>query len=368
MLTHDAKPVLIALLLSACACPAMAQSPSYEAGEEFRPGTIQEQRTNQTPTAAPAQARERLSVDGGAQGQNLEKLTQEDADALYRDDPEIQAAFQEALTSLLPMTPAQIRELLKRVGESQQAASAPLPRLDGGWDNERLKARPPTPEVHVETLNMAPGAPPPVIQAGVGYVTTLTILDATGQPWPIVDIGVGGNFDVPEPAEGAHVVRITPLSRFGAGNLSIRLLNLATPITFQIESGGEVIHYRYDARIPRFGPLAKAPLIDRGVGLVAGDATLMSVLEGLPPSGSEAARIKGADGRTTAWYIGDKLYVRTPLTLLSPGWDGSVSSADGMHVYMLADAPVLLLSDSGVMVRAGVSRDKTDYDQLAGAR
>jgi intracellular multiplication protein IcmK len=50
-------------------------------------------------------------------------------------------------------------------------------------------------------------------------------------------------------------------------------------------------------------------------------------------------------------------YVRTPLTLLSPGWQHSVSSADGMNVYMMASAPVLLLSDRGRVVRARVSQE-----------
>jgi intracellular multiplication protein IcmK len=49
-------------------------------------------------------------------------------------------------------------------------------------------------------------------------------------------------------------------------------------------------------------------------------------------------------------------YIRTPLTLLSPGWDQSVSSADGMHVYAMAFAPVVLLSDDGRMMRAYISR------------
>jgi intracellular multiplication protein IcmK len=65
------------------------------------------------------------------------------------------------------------------------------------------------------------------------------------------------------------------------------------------------------------------------------------------------------DGRTTAYEYESKTYVRTPLTLLSPGWSGSVSSADGMNVYAIANSPVLLLSDRGSVVRAGLSEKES---------
>ena len=48
----------------------------------------------------------------------------------------------------------------------------------------------------------------------------------------------------------------------------------------------------------------------------------------------------------------------TPLTLLSPSWDSSVTSADGMNVYTLNDTPVVLLSDEGRMVRAHITADE----------
>ena len=57
--------------------------------------------------------------------------------------------------------------------------------------------------------------------------------------------------------------------------------------------------------------------------------------------------------------MGGTTYVRTPLTLLSPAWQSSVSSADGMNVYALTNAPVLLLSDGGEFQRA-ILKEKED--------
>jgi intracellular multiplication protein IcmK len=76
------------------------------------------------------------------------------------------------------------------------------------------------------------------------------------------------------------------------------------------------------------------------------------VLEGITPEGGRKLAVDGVDGRSTAYLVNGITYVRTPLTLLSPSWMGSVSSADGMNVYALKNASVLLLSDKGEMVRA----------------
>jgi intracellular multiplication protein IcmK len=257
-------------------------------------------------------------------------------------------AFESASDGFLPMSSDQIREFMRRL-ESAQSAS--IPPVFGQ----------PKGEVQVQTVSLDPGVEPPQIDVAAGYVTTLTILDASGQPWPIADVGVGGNFDVPSPPPGSHILRITPLMRVGFGNLSIRLQDLSTPITFRIAAGGPVVHYRYDARIPKFGPSAKPSLIDKGgPKLTAGDPMIMAILENAPPKDSKRFKVSGVDTRTSAFGIGEKVFVRTPLTLLSPSWDASVSSADGMTVYEIGQTPVLLLSDGGVMVRAKVIQDKSD--------
>jgi intracellular multiplication protein IcmK len=68
-------------------------------------------------------------------------------------------------------------------------------------------------------------------------------------------------------------------------------------------------------------------------------------------------KVDGVDGRTTVWKIAETVYLRTPLTLLSPAWNASAASADGMNVYTLEDTPVILLSDQGRMVKARIMPD-----------
>jgi intracellular multiplication protein IcmK len=132
------------------------------------------------------------------------------------------------------------------------------------------------------------------------------------------------------------------------------LLDLQTPVTFMMKTQLETVQYRFDARIPEYGPYANMPPIDNGISVTAGGDNITRVLDGTPPSQATKLDINGVDGRTTAFEVDGQVYVRTPLTLLSPGWNSSVTSADGTTVYAIGQSPVLLLSDKGKMVRAMV--------------
>jgi len=180
----------------------------------------------------------------------------------------------------------------------------------------------------------------------------VTIMDISGAPWPIQDLTYAGNFEVVTPEPGAHVIRITPMSDFAYGNVSVRLVELNTPITFILKAQRDKIHYRFDARIPEYGPYAEMPIIQGGISISAADGDIAMILDGIVPPDAQKLDVVGVDGRTTAYEFADMTYVRTPLTLLSPGWTSSVSSADGMNVYAMARAPVILLSDNGQVVRA----------------
>lgn len=253
-----------------------------------------------------------------------------------------QQAYEQAKQSILPLETYEIRDVLGRLKDTQEAIQTPV--------------RPaPTPGNVIRTVSTDPSAKPKAINLAVGNVTTVNVIDITGEPWPIVDIGFGGNFDVKPPEPGGHVVRITPLKDFARGNLVVRLLKLTTPITFSLQAGGDKVDYRFDARVPEYGPNAKIPLVDDGIKSVAGDKVTTAFLEGVPPSGAQKLTVEGVEGHTAAWRFAGALYVRTPFSLLSPAWQGSATSADGMNVYVMDEAPVLLMSDKGNLVRARLS-------------
>ncbi len=254
-------------------------------------------------------------------------------------------AFGAASSGLMPMKTDEIRKLLEMYDETQQAVQTPI------YPN-------PKPESTFQTISLDPGTPPVEIKTSVGHVTTLSIVDASGQPWPIQDISWAGNFEVLQPETGSNMLRITPMADFAFGNVSMRLVGLNPPVIFTLRTDRKSVQVRADVQIAELGPNGIAPPIQRQVTTTAGDQSLSTILEGVPPASASKLKIEGIDGRTTAYEAGGVTYVRTPYTLLSPAWDSSVRSADGTNVYAMKFTPVLLLSDKGKMVRAQLK--KTD--------
>lgn len=281
---------------------------------------------------------------------NLEQQAEEAAaraaeEQTKRDEEHNRQSYGRAAQGLLPLSADQVRDFMQRLESTQEASLPP-------------RAGAPKGEVKVVGISLDPGGEPPQINLAAGYVTTIDIIDMSGEPWPILDVGVGGNFEVTPTQAGSHVVRVVPLTRFGTGNLSILLKGLSTPIIFRLASGGPTFHMRFDARVPNLGPNAKTPLIEhRRKGPVAGDEMLSMILENAPPQNAQRLKVGGVDARTMAWQVGERVYVRTPLALLSPAWNASASSADGMTAYEIGNAPVLLMSDNGAMIRARLMRE-----------
>jgi len=274
----------------------------------------------------------------------IEKTPQQLEEEIRRE------AFDAAITGLFPLSVDNVKTLLRRNDEIQKAVQDPISGI-------------PTPQIDVETISLDPGVAPMKIMTSAGFITTISILDVTGAPWPIQDVSWAGDYEVIEPEEGGHILRITPLTKAAYGNMSLRLLTLKTPVTIQLETNPDNVQYRVDARIPEYGPFAETPLIEGGSDRIAGDPKIMSVLDGVAPSNAQKLYVSGTDRRTTAYKIGNITYVRSPLTLISPSWDQSVSSADGMNVYAMRDTPVVLLSDKGRVSRINLSAVRESEDE-----
>tara|TARA_R110001592_G_scaffold3525_14_gene19947 strand:- start:626 stop:1591 length:966 start_codon:yes stop_codon:yes gene_type:complete len=265
----------------------------------------------------------------------FEKSTEQLEDSFRKE------AFDQALKTLLPLKPDEIRTLLEhfdRTVESTELPVHPYPR----------------PESVVQNVSLDPGVAPLVIKLAYGYVTTISVLDSSGAPWPIEDLSWVGDFKIQESTvhETTHILRVSPDTKFAHGNISLRLMGLNAPVIMTFETNRDVVHYRFDAVVPKKGPGATTSLIDSGVTLTSGDPDMSVALSGVVPNDAEVLDVTGVDGRTTAYIYNGLTYVRTPLTLLSPGWDSSVTSADGTKIYALEETPIILLSDRGRMVRA----------------
>jgi intracellular multiplication protein IcmK len=248
-------------------------------------------------------------------------------------------AFKQVEEQLFPLTPEQIIRLKQKYHTSEfaQASSA---------------GTPPKPTATSQFVNLSPGSTPPVIRLSQGFVSSLVFLDSTGAPWPITayDLGDPTAFNIQWDRTG-NTLMIQATKLYTYGNLAVKLSGLNTPVMLTLIPGQKAVDYRVDLRIQGAGPNAKSLPMEDGIPPAASDL-LLHVLEGVPPDGSTRLTVSGGDAR--AWLLDDRMFVRTNLTVLSPGWIGSMTSADGMHAYEMQKAPVLLVSWHGKVMQLKV--------------
>lgn len=243
-------------------------------------------------------------------------------------------AFANTVRNMMPLSPNQIRTLHYLFDQSQQAAAA-------------APGTPPKPTSTSVNVNLSPGATPPIIRLSSGFVTSLVFLDATGAAWPITayDLGDPKSFNI-QWNKKDNTLLVQALSHYKSGNLAVMLKGLDTPVMLTLMPGQHAVDYRVDLRVPGIGPNAN-PVLD---GLPSTESPqLLNVLNGVPPKGSQPLTIDGGDCQ--GWLIKGHVFLRTRLTVLSPGWISTMSSADGTHAYELQTTPVVLASQRGQLVK-----------------
>ena len=143
-----------------------------------------------------------------------------------------------------------------------------------------------------------------------------------------------------------NTLMVQALDRYKPGNLAVMLRGLDTPIMITLMPGQHAVDYRVDLRVPKIGPNAN-PVLE-GLPNVE-SPSLMNVLNGIPPQGSRALVIKGGDAQ--AWMVGNTVYLRTPMTVLSPAFISTMSSLDGTHAYEIQATPVILALSRGKTIK-----------------
>ncbi|PJD90568.1 MAG: type IV secretion protein IcmK [Legionella sp.] len=245
-------------------------------------------------------------------------------------------AFKGVEAQLFPLDPKKIQDLRKKYNQNEFAKTTDIDT-------------PPKPTATSQFVNLSPGSTPPVIRLSQGFVSSLVFLDSTGAPWPIsaFDLGDPASFNIQwDKTSNTLMIQATKLYTYG--NLAVRLSGLNTPVMLTLIPGQKAVDYRVDLRVQGYGPNAKSMPMEEGLPPSASDA-LLHVLDGVPPAGSTRLVVSGGDAR--AWLSGNKMFVRTNLTILSPGWMGSMTSADGMHAYEMQKSPVLLVSWHGKVMQ-----------------
>lgn len=264
--------------------------------------------------------------------QSKQAMLHEVPKSILPPDPDAEVAFDSMLRQNMPLSPDQVVKLRQSIDTEQRAASIPA-------------VVPPKPVSTTLMINLAPGTTPPAIRLAQGYVSSLVFVDSTGAPWPIASFDIGNPNAMNLQWDGkSNILLLQSKLPYSDGNIVLRLVGLLTPITLELVSGQRVVDYRVDIHVSGIGPNTKD--IPMGADLPnSADQLLLSVLDGVAPAGSRTLYVRGADAQ--AWLLGEKIYLRTQLTVLSPGWIGKMVSPDGMQAYQIPRTSSVLVSRYG---------------------
>ena len=255
-------------------------------------------------------------------------------------------AFNQLKDELRPLSNKQIKEVKKIWSESQRAAT--------------LSADAPARPVNSSMMvNLENGSLPSVIRLSAGIVSVVSFFDSTGEPWPIRGYNVGNPSVVDiqwqestpeEEKAGAgygNTMMIQAQSLYKSTNMIVLLRGLNTPILLELIPGQKEVDYRLDIQVPRTGPYAKSTTraLPQSVRPV-----MLDVLNGIPPQKAVKAHVIG--GEAQAWLSNKKIYLRTPLEIISPAWLSKVNGANKeMSVYELPFTTAILALSEGKIVK-----------------
>ncbi len=279
-----------------------------------------------------------------AAGSNTDQGAQHDQDGVTPLTPLVppgEAIFEAAKQMISPFTPEQIEKLHGTLDQNRRAMAAPSVQT--------------MPELRSVSVNLSPGAAPPLLRTMPGETSTLVFLDSTGGPWPLAATPRISNQNLfsAEWLQDSPIVVVSAKTFYEQGNLTVFLKGLTTPIIVKLASGEprsnsptRAVDYRLDLRIPGRGPNAQVPIVTQSQ-IALYDNTMQAFLDGVPPEKARAVKIVGDNTQSTqAWQLDGTLYLRTALGM-ETAFDQTIGAADGTHVYKLAPTPFVMLSELG---------------------
>lgn len=254
-------------------------------------------------------------------------------------------AFDRATQSVLPLSPAQIKQFENMLRSSQAAEGTPQGPIN--------------PVSRSIDLTLKPGEKPPLVHMALGNASTLTISDSTGQPWPILSVTTGNpaafSAQMAGKAGESNIIVVAPKSNVAQSNLVVTLVGYPVPLLLMLKSGYHDVDFRLDMRVAARGPNALYDVSNLNMLPPTADAKMQAFLDGTPPDG--AKKLQTSAGGVDAWSFGEQIYVRTNYAVLSPAYTAKSSNVSGVSVYVMQDAPVLIVSDNGQMRSVSILND-----------
>lgn len=259
-----------------------------------------------------------------------------------------EAAWKDALREMLPMTPEQIRELRSKETEVQRAA--------------KTREAPGVALSEAVQVSMEPGGRSPVVTLFHGFVSAIEVLDATGQPWPVIEARQGDDKAISVSVVGdesgtGNVITVAPSEKFTATNLILVLQNASRPVSLILKAEEATPNSELRDRVTLImggsGPNARVTAA-RGFDHLDADEALRNVLVGQAPTNGGTEIIGGLPPGTRVWRDGTVMWLRTRDTLISPAPDRSSAMGD-VRAFRAPYMPVIVVSQNGALQTVNLS-------------
>lgn len=191
------------------------------------------------------------------------------------------------------------------------------------------------------SINLNPGIQPPVIRLAMGMQTSIVFSDGAGNPWFIDNVVLNRSLFNDQRQEtnsnkdqtnykGTNILTLEPMTSTPYGNVSITLKGMTTPIILILTSGGKEVDVRVDTKVPGHNPDSFIAQSYRT--MPSSDENLGYFLDGIPPSGSKALKVRGFPG-TEAWLYQNNTYVKTTAEVQFPAFISAAKATTGMGIY-----------------------------------
>lgn len=253
---------------------------------------------------------------------------------------------QSVLDRVAPLTPKEIVNLRKSIEERKDAFT------------ENISGAPPArPTSTQTTIDLTPGATPPVLRLALRQGATITFVDLAGRPWPVE---ASDNFN----AEGYKVTGLAEhafsvgLIKPQIGNVAFKLKDIVRPVMVTVMPAQDATDYNLDLVVPKFvGGVPPTAMASAAPAPSHMSDELMAYLYRSPPRSARRLNVAGsATDEIMAWQISPtSMAVRTSAQVLSPAWIRRQGSTDGVFVYQLPLTPVVVIAQGGELRNVSLS-------------
>lgn len=206
------------------------------------------------------------------------------------------------------------------------------------------------------SVSTRPEADLPEIFITPYHVSMITVIDSTGEPWPIVDASeLHQNFTIEklDQHEFKNLLKGTATYGVGNTNLSLVLAGLPSVVSVKLVAKEGIYHPAPILQIDKPGPNARVLPAIGTPGLEDADVLRRLVLADLPDN---FQRMKTNDPNVDAWVFEESLYVRSTYEPSNPHPRAYRYGPNGYGAFKMAYVPVIVMvSESGVEKRIRIT-------------